>query len=303
MRTENQITKSRLTSHLLTLSLLLGLALFSAAAAQAGSSNKVNVCHMPPGNPGNWHTITISEKALSAHLNHGDLAGTCESNCGALCDDGNPCTQDVDSNAAECACLSERPPVDCDDGSLCTADSCDAAAGGCINAPIDCNDGNLCTVDSCDGLTGSCVNPPLACGFGEFCDLGTGSCVDPCDGVICEPLDQCHVAGSCTNGSCSDPIAVDGVACDDGDPATGGDVCTAGVCAGTANQPQPGEPGWVCPNPETTEIYADVTDCVKYIACQLGNMIELNCNLNPADRFMRYDPVMQQCVAMGTPAC
>ena len=39
---------------------------------------KVDVCHIPPGNPDNAHTITISENALSAHLEHGDRVGACD---------------------------------------------------------------------------------------------------------------------------------------------------------------------------------------------------------------------------------
>lgn len=34
--------------------------------------SKVTICHVPPGNPGNCHEITISTNALQAHLNHGD---------------------------------------------------------------------------------------------------------------------------------------------------------------------------------------------------------------------------------------
>ena len=46
--------------------LVTALAVFSGAPAQA--ANKVQVCHIPPGNPENVHTITVSEKALPAHL-------------------------------------------------------------------------------------------------------------------------------------------------------------------------------------------------------------------------------------------
>lgn len=38
---------------------------------------KVTICHIPPGNPGNAHTITISLNALQAHLAHGDTIGAC----------------------------------------------------------------------------------------------------------------------------------------------------------------------------------------------------------------------------------
>lgn len=40
-------------------------------------SPKVLVCHIPPGNPGNAHTICISLSALPAHLAHGDSVGPC----------------------------------------------------------------------------------------------------------------------------------------------------------------------------------------------------------------------------------
>ncbi len=36
-----------------------------------------DVCHIPPGNPDNAHTITISSSAVSAHLRHGDQRGPC----------------------------------------------------------------------------------------------------------------------------------------------------------------------------------------------------------------------------------
>ncbi len=39
--------------------------------------NKVLVCHIPPGNPENAHTICISINALPAHLALGDCVGPC----------------------------------------------------------------------------------------------------------------------------------------------------------------------------------------------------------------------------------
>ena len=39
----------------------------------------ITICHIPPGNHGNAHTITISINALPAHLAHGDTIGPCES--------------------------------------------------------------------------------------------------------------------------------------------------------------------------------------------------------------------------------
>ena len=66
----------------------VGLLLSSSSIAAAGT-NKVEVCHIPPGNPDNFHTITVSEKALSAHLSHGDVAGQCNAICAILCDEGD----------------------------------------------------------------------------------------------------------------------------------------------------------------------------------------------------------------------
>lgn len=45
------------------------VALFSSFKT---SNNKITICHIPPGNPGNCHEITISVNALDAHLDHGD---------------------------------------------------------------------------------------------------------------------------------------------------------------------------------------------------------------------------------------
>ena len=41
-------------------------------------NKKITICHVPPGNPSNVQTITISKKALKAHLAHGDFFGNCD---------------------------------------------------------------------------------------------------------------------------------------------------------------------------------------------------------------------------------
>jgi hypothetical protein len=47
------------------------------AFAQDGGDNKVTICHFPPGNPENAHTISVGEAAVPAHLAHGDFRGPC----------------------------------------------------------------------------------------------------------------------------------------------------------------------------------------------------------------------------------
>lgn len=123
---------------LATLTAIMAFGMLTVAMSEiafAGSA-KVSVCHIPPGNPDNFHTISVGEKALQAHLNHGDLEGGCFENCDTLCNDGDACTQDVVSDPDQCICQQiPGPAVSCDDGNACTVDSCDAT-DGCANDDI-----------------------------------------------------------------------------------------------------------------------------------------------------------------------
>ena len=56
-------------------SALLIVLTLSSGPTQAG--NKVEICHIPPGNPGNFQTLNVSQKAVQAHLDHGDILGSC----------------------------------------------------------------------------------------------------------------------------------------------------------------------------------------------------------------------------------
>jgi hypothetical protein len=55
------------------------LSISASPALAVSNANKVVICHIPPGNPENAHTIVVSEKALPAHLAHGDTEGPCPS--------------------------------------------------------------------------------------------------------------------------------------------------------------------------------------------------------------------------------
>lgn len=43
------------------------------------TTSSTTICHIPPGNPGNNHTISIGIPAVRAHLAHGDIGGSCNS--------------------------------------------------------------------------------------------------------------------------------------------------------------------------------------------------------------------------------
>jgi len=46
-------------------------------ACDPADTHKTTVCHIPPGNPANAHTICVGNDAVPAHLDHGDFVGTC----------------------------------------------------------------------------------------------------------------------------------------------------------------------------------------------------------------------------------
>ena len=47
------------------------------SSARNQYQDKVVICHRPPGNPENAHTISVSPNAVPAHLAHGDTLGPC----------------------------------------------------------------------------------------------------------------------------------------------------------------------------------------------------------------------------------
>ncbi len=61
---------------------------------------KVTICHVPPENPDNAHTISVGVNALPAHLGHGDYCGPCEQDDGLLLMAGEheACFADMDGD-------------------------------------------------------------------------------------------------------------------------------------------------------------------------------------------------------------
>jgi len=50
----------------------------STVSTGSTQDKKETICHFPPGNPSNAHTITIGISALPAHIAHGDTIGPCD---------------------------------------------------------------------------------------------------------------------------------------------------------------------------------------------------------------------------------
>lgn len=63
--------RGRVLTVLLAIFVVLGMSSFNSNNT-SNSNDTVTICHVPPGNPGNCHEITISVNALQTHLDHGD---------------------------------------------------------------------------------------------------------------------------------------------------------------------------------------------------------------------------------------
>ena len=68
-------------------------------SSSSSSTDKVTICHSPPGNPSNAHTITIGSPAARAHLaNH---SGDSEGSCGEESEESEDLKSEKESRLAE----------------------------------------------------------------------------------------------------------------------------------------------------------------------------------------------------------
>lgn len=72
-------------------------------ACSPGDQKKTTICHVPPGNPSNAHTLCVGNSAVSAHLNHGDYLGVCKAELA--------CPTPSDRDAELAACKIEKDDV------------------------------------------------------------------------------------------------------------------------------------------------------------------------------------------------
>ena len=200
--------------------------------AHAGRS-KVCICHHPPGNPENGHTICIGEPAVPAHLRHGDTMGECPVIC-----DGN---EDCRANQ-----FCKRADGVCDEG----------ASGVCTNLPVTCPT-TIAPVCGCDGKTydnacaasaagvnvaseGACAGGPcggetgITCAEGQFCKTEVGACDANAEGIctnlpaVC-PTSFVPVCG-CNGVTFANACAADGA----GVNVASEGACPEGVACGGA---------------------------------------------------------------------
>lgn len=275
--------------------IVLLAACFMADPSFAGNNSKVTICHIPPGNPDNPQTITVSESALGAHLAHGDSIGECQSGCQpgtSDCNDGNLCTSDTCLGNGEC----EHIAVNCDDGNPCTLDVC-LEEVGCVNLPsneipcdIACDDGNPCTEnDVC--ADGTCIGTPVVggCCINDVdCEDGNLCTTDICTDNIClnEPID-CSVANQCLIGFC-DPATGEcsstPVNCDDSNICTDDSCDLENGCVNTPTSSPPEEAETSCDDGLDNDCDGTVdcndSDCDADAVCQSECQGENPCDVN-----------------------
>ena len=90
------------------------------------------------------------------------------------------------------------PNAVCDDGDPCTDDWCHLNDDQCGSSPKKCGDDNQCTADTCEPETGECVNQPLP--DGESCCYRGGTCPGICIPGGCGWC--CFERGQCQHGTC-----------------------------------------------------------------------------------------------------
>ena len=66
----------------------------------SNNKEKVVICHIPPDNPDNAHTIEVAMPALPAHLAHGDYSGQCGDEDNSNLDTTVPLISNVNSNVS-----------------------------------------------------------------------------------------------------------------------------------------------------------------------------------------------------------
>lgn len=147
--------------------------------ALSNSVQKITVCHIPPGNPGNAHTVSVGSPSLPAHLAHGDTVGEC----------APPGEDDGEASPASV-------PICIADGAACSADSncCSGLCGGsgiCTSQCTSVFDGSSQCGTSMDCCAGAACIQGL-CFEGLTCKLqGTACNLDPeagdwcCFGMVC----------------------------------------------------------------------------------------------------------------------
>lgn len=186
--------------------LSIPLAALAAKAEAASKPAKVEICHYPPGNPANAHTIAVGSAAVAAHLAHGDSEGACAPVCrndGTSCGDDAECCNGLCS-AGICATPCAEVGNTCGGNAQCCSGVCET--GTCVTPCTE--DGAACS-DNDDCCNGSCHNGTCgtACGSnGNSCETGDDCCSGICTDTSKTCASDCTIGGELNGPDCTEEL-------------------------------------------------------------------------------------------------
>ncbi len=210
-------------------------------AVQAASGAKVRICHVPPGNPSNAHTIEVNASAESAHLGHGDYRGecapvVCAPSAVVPCYAGPAGTQGVGAcRAGSQTCNAWGTGYGACSGAVApSAEVCGNAVDDDCDGAVD--EGCVCV----GGSTASCYDGPTGTDGVGTCVAGTRTCAadgtsyGACAGAVTPAAEVCGdgLDTDCDGQVDEGCVCVGGstTSCYDGPSGTGGvGACRAGI--------------------------------------------------------------------------
>ena len=197
------------------LRLFAGTAIAALIPSRALAQSKmVTICHVPPGNPANAHTITVGEAAAQRHLEQhpGDTMGSCQTSPTTTTSTSTSTTSTSSTTSTTSTSTSTTTPTT----STSTSTTSTSTTPMCLSNGGSCSANNQCCSGRCAG--GMCAEP---CPSGTV-TLSNGTCAKLCTGnaMVCTAAncfcllhvsDQAFYCGSVIGASrvqgCMDDIA------------------------------------------------------------------------------------------------
>ncbi len=108
-------------------------------ATGSDNADKITICHVPPGNPANAHTLTVGRNGWNGHSRHkGDYAGPCSGSGGGEPDAG---TSEPDAGTSEPDAGTSEPDAGTSEPPVCIETDAPCGAGDTCCGGLECRQG------------------------------------------------------------------------------------------------------------------------------------------------------------------